>query len=218
MKTLQKNRDGYHAIFYYRETGIDLEALREIWDEDVYQIDAYDLYGRWVVDVGAHIGGLSLRGALAGAKVLAIEPDSDNVDLLNQNLALNNCTAEVVLGAASFEDGPVSIWTDPETGMAHTGVDSSEVDGFKLSTLFDKHKIADCALLKVDIEGWEYEIIDDLALILPLCERVCFETHALEDPSPLGELLTTLLLTHSVNTFGNPHTGGQIYARRNGAS
>jgi FkbM family methyltransferase len=223
LETIRVTRDGHRVPILVRAAGTtegitDRDAIREIWDEDVYQIDGFEMTNSWAVDVGSHIGAFSIRTGLAGANVLAIEPDPVNVEILTANLYNNLSPSEtnqivIVEAAADSAPGKISIDTDG-TGMGHSGRGNLEVDAVRVSDLFEEHDIAACAVLKVDIEGWEYQIVDDLALVFPRCDRIVFETHEIEDSKPLGKLLAALLETHNIRAFGKPSDGGQIYARR----
>ena len=47
--------------------------------------------GGTFVDVGANVGGYSLRASKMGARVIAVEPDPDNCRVLMSNFELNRC-------------------------------------------------------------------------------------------------------------------------------
>jgi FkbM family methyltransferase len=119
-----------------------------------------------VVDVGAHIGCYSLKAAHIGAKVIAIEPDSSNFELLKYNVRLNGFrNVEVLNVAASDKRGRVVLY--PQTGD-NTGTSSLEpdwtpsakretyeVEGSTLDEIVESRHIGSVDWLKVDVEGHE---------------------------------------------------------------
>lgn len=52
--------------------------------------------GEVLFDIGANVGSYSLYAALRGTKVFALEPESQNYALLNQNIHLNNLSHTVM--------------------------------------------------------------------------------------------------------------------------
>lgn len=204
------------------------DALWEVWEEDVYRVDALgDLAGRVVIDIGAHIGSFAILCASRGARVLAIEPFPEAYELLLSNLS-GNALASVVLPvpvAVVEASGPAHVpmvrYSDSGMGVIAPRVDAVDVPTLSPSGLagmirqlgpeFDDD--TPVALLKVDIEGAEHRLFGcpQMADLLSRCERVAIETH----PGPaLGPMIETLLATHHVDAFGRPAAGGMVYAHR----
>lgn len=151
-------------------------------------MDALDHQKRWyaasiplreqfVVDVGANAGELSelfwQRGA---ARVLSVEPLVENVERLRRRIARLGATNwDVEACAITDADGPVLL----QVGREHGGIDNSvvvtghgdrTVEGRRLSAL-----APDAEVVKLDVEGHEYAILDEA---LARMERV--HTWALE--------------------------------------
>lgn len=57
--------------------------------------------GSTFVDVGANVGGYSVRACNMGARLIAVEPDPDNYRVLKLNLRLNHCYDACVLNIAA---------------------------------------------------------------------------------------------------------------------
>jgi FkbM family methyltransferase len=117
-----------------------------------------------VYDVGANAGFYSLlASALVGEKghVFAFEPLPGNVRNLRKHLEINrvkNCT--VIEAAVSSSDGEASF--DPSAGSseAHLSVAGSvRVRTVALDTLASRNEIQPPNLMKIDIEGAEYECL-----------------------------------------------------------
>ncbi len=121
-----------------------------------------------IVDVGAHAGYFSLWTAVLNSKIkiYALEPVKENFDFLKQNLAENNfknIKAENV--ALTRETGEINIFLS-EDSHNHSLLPISDqvqkIKGLSLVDFIKKYKIKKISLLKMDIEGGEYEIFENL--------------------------------------------------------
>lgn len=204
------------------------DAVWEVWDEDVYQLDSTPIAGRPVIDIGAHVGAFSVRAGLMGARVLALEPWPEAYSWLGHNLTANALLDAVVPlnVAAAPADGPPNVLIGPagDTGMGTTAVAPLDEDAVTAPVLSPGAILervlglglgdVDVALLKIDIEGGEHDLFgcpEMPRFLLPRCEKVILETH----PGPaLGRIVETLLPTHHVDVFGRPEAGGMLYANR----
>jgi FkbM family methyltransferase len=143
-------------------------SIQEIFNEETYHLP--DCEGsRVIVDLGANIGVYSLYASwkYPAAKIYAIEPDLDNAKQLMDNVALNglNTRIAVVRMAVSATEGNVLLFRNPDSSRGHTLARRSEgelgliVESKSLEELFEAYKIDSCDLLKMDIEGAEYEVL-----------------------------------------------------------
>ena len=141
-----------------------------------------------IVDLGANIGLATryLKHSFPSAKVIAIEPDSENFDLLQKNLeGLSGCYA---VKAAAW---PVDGWVDLERdGLRHSAfrtkatMDSKgSIEALSITGLMRRFGIDRIGLLKIDIEGAEMEIFsaEDLSW-LDRVDRIAIELHDLFKP------------------------------------
>lgn len=114
--------------------------------------------GDRVLDVGAHIGGFSRYAALLGAKVVAYEPVSENVELLRRNCA--GLDVEVRPRAVLWAEGSATIHltTGPHTGHHSFVIESSHrVDRVVPADAFlDVLREVQPARVKIDVEGAEH--------------------------------------------------------------
>lgn len=137
-----------------------------------------------VVDLGANVGffSASVLGRYPGASVVAFEPAPENIELLQLSVAANpECDWSVVPAAAGVADGEVpfkgGLFTNSrvaEAGEATTSVPSVDVFPY----------LAGVDLLKIDIEGSEWAILEDdrfRALAVPV---VALEYHSELCPAP----------------------------------
>ncbi len=115
------------------------------------------------LDVGANVGmwGLWLHGRLDVAHVTGLEPDPENVARHRRLIALNGRAEswDVLPKAATVQDGPVRFILGAESnGRIVPGEEprAGEVEGVDLFGL-----LGGIDLLKLDIEGGEWTILDD---------------------------------------------------------
>ena len=120
--------------------------------------------GRTVIDIGANIGDSSIYFALKNAgKVIALEPFPKNYEVAKKNVEINNLTnkIEIVLAGCFSKAGNITI--DPkEEGAGKALHPSNEGIQIPLMTLDDilaTFSVTQPALLKIDCEGCEYDII-----------------------------------------------------------
>lgn len=141
-----------------------------------------------ILDCGANIGLASryLKHSFPGAKVIAIEPDGENIAILKKNLeGLPDC--HVVQAAIWPEDGWVDLERD---GLRHSAFRTKATTGGKgsiealsIPTIMKRFGLERIGLLKVDIEGAEKELFGapDLSW-LDHVDRVSVELHDLFKP------------------------------------
>jgi FkbM family methyltransferase len=121
------------------------------------------------IDVGANVGGYSVRACKMGAKVIALEPDPDNYRVLKINLKLNQCFDAHVLNIAAGKreevlelyegsnGAPVgySLLQNGSSGKIKCSVDVKPLD-VAIPPLLNNEEVD---LLKIDVEGVEAEVI-----------------------------------------------------------
>jgi FkbM family methyltransferase len=135
--------------------------------------------GARLLDVGAWIGPTTLHAAARGAHVLAFEPDPMAFAELSANLALNpGLAARVTAEEAALwtTDGKLTLfarqWGDSETSVlpeierkgAHRRLGESVIVLARAARdVFARFASAGGGLVKIDVEGAEYEIVPDAA-------------------------------------------------------
>jgi FkbM family methyltransferase len=116
-----------------------------------------------VIDGGAHIGVAARRFAAAfpEAKVIAVEPDRDNFELLLRNTS-GFANVECVNAAIMAEPGPATVTRGAENWL-HTvapGGDEPNVAGVTVGELIARSGLAAVDILKLDIEGTERDLFE----------------------------------------------------------
>jgi FkbM family methyltransferase len=194
---------GRHSrhVYHVRESGLrlliehgtaDAHALDQAFYQHAHEppagaLAALEGLGRPLsaLDLGANVGlwGLWLYGRFPVARLIALEPDPENVERHLAQIRLNGLSNswEVLEAAAVTADGPVSFTVGQATNgrvtaTAQAGTTSVQGrDKFALLYGID--------LLKIDIEGGEWAILADPRFAELSVPVVMLEYHAHSAPS-----------------------------------
>lgn len=173
-----------------------------------------------VIDIGAHVGAFCLSLARDGVHVYAYEPDPDNFTLLEWNRRLNgsekvrcfNVAISDSEGTADFQCHTASMCgslTKVDFGWAQNDTPSQRVRTILLANVFAEHHLDKVALLKVDCEGSEYDILFAAGArdVLTRCHYILMEVHPVphHDQNDMFKFLTDL--GFALTTFENSGTG-----------
>lgn len=155
---------GYPEVMWFRPGGSDVHLIKNIIYAEEYNINLRGMVPKNIIDVGANVGYTSVffANTFPQANVLAFEPEDENFEMLQRNVApYSNISA--------FKEG---VWgRDAELVAAESSYDSwsfslkesGEVDQkgkFKVVSVSNiLNRISgDIDILKIDIEGAEIEI------------------------------------------------------------
>lgn len=193
-----------------------INTIEEIFIKESYKT-TFDTDQPFIIDCGANIG-LSIiyfKKLYPSAKIVAFEPDSTNFNLLSANLksldVLKN--VEIKKQAVWKENTTLSFISDGSMTSRIDNPDHSESIDTDGRTTIDAVRLRDLLttkvdLLKMDIEGAEYEVLIDIEDKLHLIDQLFFEYHGLFDENHKLEELLQLL---SRNKFRYYIESGPIY-------
>ena len=144
----------------------ELSLLHEIGVLGEYA-PADEIEARVIVDLGAHIGLATLRllATHPNARVVAVEADPAMVERLRENVA--GLPVTVVHAAICGESGARSFYRSDTSSLASSlepavpSQSSIRVPTLSLDDLLDSHEIERVDLLKLDVEGAEWELFED---------------------------------------------------------
>lgn len=139
--------------------------------------------GKEVLDVGAHHGHYSLVFAMSQpppSRLVAVEPSPANTALIEVNAALNRAQIEIRRAAVSASRGKSRILSRSNSRIFGGG--GVEVDTFTLSEI-----LPSASVVKLDIEGMEFDILPDEIDRMPSTQSWIVEVHpAYGDPNRLA--------------------------------
>lgn len=156
-------------VKFFIRTLNDFFIFSSLWEEELKNAFAFRK-GMIFLDVGAHIGKYSLRAALKvgdGGRIIAVEPDRDNFSLLVENIDINGVTNCIPLNLAAYHtDTEIKLFFGV-TPAQHSVIEdfgrgSRKVQARALDNVIAERGIEHVDLIKVDVEGAEYEVLKGL--------------------------------------------------------
>lgn len=115
-----------------------------------------------VVDLGAYVGThTTFLAAVAGLRIIAIEPNPMSADVLQQNIELNHIADLVELHrvAVGSEEGVGELVTNDEHNFGMTSIKEGDGD-VRIQTLDQLVAERDVVVMKIDIEGMEPQALE----------------------------------------------------------
>ena len=171
----------YNHELYCRVHKDDFKVMTSHEDEIIERF--LPKQGDIVVDIGAHIGLYTIMSSKrvgSNGKVVAIEPDPSNFEMLNRNIKLNQLTNVLPLNYAVYsKETKVKLYL-PEEKSGHTIYNTMmvldrakanekfvEVNANTLDNLLQENGIEQqLNWIKIDVEGAEFEVLKGSADIL----------------------------------------------------
>lgn len=173
---------------FLRVPSSDVPTLRQIFIRQEYDFDTKRT-PRIIVDAGANIGLTSIyfSNKFPDAKIIAIEPEESNLEILRRNIApYENIIS--VHGALWHENTRINL-IDPGRGkwgfmtQAQDGVEEKygeiihEVQGITVDSIMKEQEIDHIDILKIDVEGAEREIFIDPSSWIEKVDALIIELH-----------------------------------------
>lgn len=153
------------APIYLRDNYSDVAIFLQVFYEKQYELfDAPTIQATTILDAGANIGLASIFFALKfpGAEVVAIEPETENFNLLRKNTKPYNVDC---FQAAVWHKNETLNITNPETLSAGFILEHSDdisstkgIGGITIEEIMQRKKWEKIDILKMDIEGAEKEV------------------------------------------------------------
>ena len=136
--------------------------------------DYFNLYSGVFLDIGAHIGKYTLIVAKKlgnNGFVIAVEPEKSAYNFLLKNIKLNNLNNVIPLKLAAYShDTTLKLYHAPEpretTIMKDYGIGYEIVKARALDNVLKDLGVKDVDLVKIDVEGSEYDVLKGMKEIL----------------------------------------------------
>jgi FkbM family methyltransferase len=176
--------------FAIRPKALDCRTIHEICIRDDYRLRSMHDVAGTIIDIGANIGVFTIAALhkYPHARVIACEPMVDNIKLLRNNIDLNSYGARaiVVEQAVSEKRGAIDFYKSQASGgegtimPQGTCLEKRTVDAMTLADLFERFSVHQCSLVKMDVEGAEYQILYSTPRkILDKIDRIHLEYHTI---------------------------------------
>jgi FkbM family methyltransferase len=167
---------------------------KEIFTDENYKFKT-NTQNPVIYDCGANIGVscLYFRRNFPNAKIKAFEADPNIAKILSENLANNNVkNIEVIDKAVWINNDGIEISLEGADGASiYSKVNVTKVPSVRLKDLIEKENKIE--MLKMDIEGAEYEVLLDCRNSLSNVENIFIEYHSFANSiQNLSEILSIL--------------------------
>src|ERR687892_2239838 len=194
----------YNYEFYCRVNKDDFKIMT-IHEDDIIE-HFTPKQGDIVIDIGAHIGLytiISSKRVGANRKVVAIEANPSNFEMLNSNIKLNQLTNIISLNNAVYsKETKIKLYL-PGEELGHTTYNTImsdraknedkfvEVNANTLDYLLQLKEITDVNWVKIDVEGAEFEVLKGASNVLSKSKDISLliEVHGKDTYEPIIESL-----------------------------
>lgn len=206
-----------------RNHSSDIHAFVNIWVIQEY-LKNFDKNEDTIIDIGGHIGLFSIYAlSWNPKKIIAFEPIKENFDLFNDNISLNKIKNIKCYNMAAYGSSEeIEIYFNQDFA-AHSLIrnngSSRKIKAISLKRIFDDNDICKCSILKLDCEGSEYKIFEELPDdYYRKIEKISMEYHIFDnDPNPIEKLKNKLKeMNFSLETKQTNEEMGMLYARTKG--
>jgi FkbM family methyltransferase len=167
-------RDGGEIT--YRLNRGDIRAVAETWMTRAYELPFEVPSPRLIVDFGANIGVTATWLALRYGceRVVAVEPVSENATLARRNLCRNGIRAEVHEGVIGATGDVAHFAASQDSTVGRIAEEGLEVMVLSPDQLIGENEVG---LMKIDIEGAEFELLNGAPAWLDRVQLVVAELH-----------------------------------------
>jgi FkbM family methyltransferase len=200
--------NGKHFEVIYRYLTVDYDMYTSVMMEDAYRLQQLPIKpGMNAIDLGAHIGTVSLMLASMGANVYAVEVLPENVEIFKWNTSKNGYDRQIKIyqrAVASvscktikaYYVDPVNDWNVVHQFLGWTEMcplpqpiqRSIDVQTITIEDIFRENNLDHCHFLKVDIEGGEWDAFKDVPdEILQRIDIIFGEIHSQRGYTGSGE-------------------------------
>jgi len=140
-----------------------------------------------IIDIGAHIGAYSILASKYAKVVYAFEPYSESYSLLTNNIEMNQIgNVKTYCKGIAKKKGKKKLYLSPNSVGAYSiysliNQKSCKIECITLGDFIISNKIEKVDILKLDVEGAEYEILFNLPKeILSKIKNITMECHSME--------------------------------------
>jgi FkbM family methyltransferase len=161
-KIMKLNLKGYKFPIFMRVNTSDFETFIQIFIDEEYNLK-YDFIPNTIIDAGANCGYsiLYFKHLFPNVKIIAIEPESSNVDMIQKNI---NFFKDVYVEKAGLwsSNSYLKIVNESANNWSfrvdEVKESESDLKGISVEYILHKYNINSIDIFKIDIEGSELEL------------------------------------------------------------
>ncbi|MEP7374238.1 MAG: FkbM family methyltransferase [Chitinophagaceae bacterium] len=173
---------GIKAPIFLRKDTTDVAMFDQVFLHDDYKID-FSFEPKVIVDAGANVGLFSIlmKNRFPEAKIICIEPNKENCEVLKKNLSPYH-NVEIVNAGVWNSITKLNIFDKYNAGFSALVVEEDAVDGgvdaITIDSLMQTYGLERIDILKIDIETSEKELfLENYEQWLPKIRMIIIELH-----------------------------------------
>lgn len=195
---LEYNHIGKYSLFYANEANFK-EMYNEVFAEKVCDFES-NKKAPLIIDCGSNIGMTTVffKDKFSLAKIICFEPDPNVYIILEKNINVNKLKDITLINAALsdldgetdffgefYGDHPNSLGNSIIETWGNRGyTDRIKVKAAKLSNFINR----EVDFLKLDIEGAELQVLEELGDKLKLIRKMLLEIHSSQQEIEMGKV------------------------------
>jgi len=200
-----------------RTKGSDKWTIHEVFLRDDYHVSSLPKGVGDIIDIGSNVGAFSLlaSGWKPSHRIFAFEPEPNNYQYLQENIKHNGLQQKIHCHnlAVFGKERKQTLFLDPDNYGGHSmsqGLSMEnqrvEVECLSLKEIFIQENISYCFLLKMDVEGAEYNILYNTPQdIFHKIKHIKMEYHDMpDDKTNTGKALAGFLRDKEFNVEIRP--------------
>lgn len=217
---------GAGYILTIRANSDDKWPVHEIFMRDDYRLRQLKPNLKHIVDLGAYTGDFAIQAARLNpnAKIVSLEPSSENYRYLVNNIKQNDLKKRIktLKYACAPINGQLNFYLSINRG-GHSLVGKNaeyrvKVKSLTLMDVLKRAKFKNCDLLKIDIEGGEYDLLYKLSPSkFKKFKFISMEYHNTDEKGKNGKSLANFLEKQGYKVEFHDSYGksvGQLFAKR----
>ncbi len=172
----------YKTYLSLRKNSTDFKVFEQIFLNNEYNIN-WDKKSKVVIDGGANTGFFSvkIKNELPDVKIICIEPDKENFEMMQKNLADYTNVFYENCGIWS-NDTKLKVYDKYNLGkwgmVVEEDIDNGTIKAISINTILSKFNIDYIDVLKLDIESSEKELFSkNYENWLPKVKMIVIEFH-----------------------------------------
>ncbi|UPQ78464.1 FkbM family methyltransferase [Flavobacterium azooxidireducens] len=160
----------------------DIRTFYQVFVKKEYDID-FNLIPKVIIDGGSNVGlfAVLMKNRYPEAKIICIEPDPENFELLKTNIS---CYNDIFCENSGLwnKDTKLKVYDKYNSGkwglVVEEDIEKGSISAISMDTLFEKYSLNEVDVVKIDIETSERQLFStNFEKWLPKNKIVLIELH-----------------------------------------